>query len=193
METKRILLANGEVKEMNKEEVLHQFKNLLYKTAQRYTVDGYDFEDLYQEASITLLEAFDEYDEENAFLVHIKWKLKQRMSSLISKTNAKKRESEKGRTSFDIELGEEGGNTLYDLIEDGTNIEVDFEQNEFVKFVNSKLDSSEKKTLLVMLGEINNSTVADAEGVSRQAITNRIAKLKKKLVGIVGEYHRQVA
>lgn len=191
MLTKKILLTDGVVKEMNFEEVFYTFEGLIHKTARKTNVYGYDYEDVVQEATIGLLNAFDTYDEKNAFIVHAKWQIKKQMTVILSYANAKKRESQKdsNNSSLDEQAFDDSEKSLHNTLADATNIENEFVESEFLSHIVANLNESEKKTLLVILGDVQNSELAEEEGISRQAITNRIAKLKNKLASLINSYN----
>lgn len=117
-----IKLSNGITKEMTCSEVFKQFKNFLYKTAHKWSVQ-YDIDDLVQVAGIGLIKAYNSYDAGKGILF---------MTYLATIVNNeirmynRKNKKHIGVKSLDCSVKEDkDGNsmTIMDLISDDTDYE----------------------------------------------------------------------
>lgn len=169
---------------MSYEEVLKKYEPLLNKYAKRITIPGYGYEDILQEGSIALWEAFNTYDEKNAFIVHANWTIKDKLSNLCKKmTKTGKRGNEYDfLLSLDYEDGGEDSKSLSETIQDDFNIEEDYLNKDFLKFINDVIkDDMDKVIIQVVFGNKKNGQVAEELGISKHLVTTRARRLKESL------------
>ena len=183
-----------EDKEMNYEEVLKKYKPLMDKCSRSFNFPGYSEDDIRQESQIALWEAFKTYDEENAFVVHAKWCIKDRMANLgRTLTTTQKRGNEYANLlSLDYEDSADENNSLANTLFSDFDIHEDFENKELLHLINSiAKDDLDKVALQVMLGNMKNGQAVEITGASKQLIANRERRLKKKLTECLIEFNPQ--
>ena len=186
---KLIVMSNNEVKEMNFEETMEQYKGLIIRIAKRYNGINLTEDDM-QEGYLGLWKAFTTYDEEHCFSTHATWKIRQRFQELKSREVAARR-STIGKTFVNMEFDLGDGNQVGDMIEDEN---AQFEENilnsDFIAYIKANLNESEMDLLAYNLGYVKVDDLAKKYNIRKSGVTNRNARFKIKLEKLIADYNK---
>lgn len=191
---KMIKVSATVTKEMTFEDCLKRFKPMVIRETKKHTehvvFNGVEYEDLMQDLTISLWEAFNEYDLEagTQFSTFLFNKLRDGKRRATHHLYAKKRTAPNG--SFSIE------DTMMNEFEDGgvidsnVNLEEEFESNEFVNLLTSHLSEMEIDVLKIMVDEAegrraDKKAFATKWGMSRPTAYSRIRKATEKIQELV--------
>ncbi|WP_228636035.1 hypothetical protein [Clostridium perfringens] len=199
---KNIILPNGQVGAMAfDEEFINQYIKLgakiymEYKYTKKNNTNIALTEDERQDIKVAMFEAFIEYDEQHAFSTLLTWKIKGMCSSQIAYNLADKRNIsnyEFLNLDYQFKDKEGEGNSIHEILkDDNVKFEEDFEDMEFLKFINENLSNDFERCLLkVNLGELQPSEASIILETSRANVSKRNRKFKKKLAKLIEDYNK---
>lgn len=168
------------------EELLSRLKPLIFATIKRnISNNAPDWEDLLQEANLSILEGIRDYDEEKEipFLAYIKTKLKFNIYNLCR--------SERTRGSRIIEADKEGQDPLDFIPDDTANPSEELlkkEQTVIIQDALSKLEPKYREVIvLYFFKKLTLKEAAGKMGISCKTVQRYKAKAIDKLAGLMGE------
>lgn len=184
---KTIILSNGVKKEMTYEEVLKQFNRMINRTVniamEKFHNYNLEREDLLQEMKLEAWNAFNEYNEENAFSTILTYKLKKVTGNKAQEITRKKRTSF-GVVSTSAAVSDESEDlTLENMFPEYDYTAENMIHGEMMKLIKNSLNEREKEELLCILYPIEYpaAKLATARGITRQACNQRVKKTRAKL------------
>lgn len=181
---KKKMIIKGEVVEMSFEEVLELFTPIIYKEiiSHKTRIDRVEEEkdDMFQEASIRLWYAFNNYDIDTNyhFSTFAMRYIQGGVQNLTIKNNAQKRDGV--NVSLDQSFDDsEDSSTLNDLLSDDSDLSSPMVAREILSETMEKLTDLEVEYLLRMLSGYNASEVAREKDVTRQTAKEKFDKIKR--------------
>lgn len=186
--TKNILLGNGQVIEMDFEQVINQFNGLVIKVIKRYRGINYTEDDM-QEGYMALWEAFTTYNETHCFSTHATWRLRKAFAKIVThETSPVRDKTGKEFINMEFDLGD--GHCVGDMLEDVTsNFEDSIMEKGFIEYIKNNLTEPEMDLLAYNLGYVKIKDIAEKYSIGKSGVTNRNAKFKIKLEKLIREYN----
>lgn len=202
-DVKKIILSNGETKELTFEQVVSKYKGMVFNTLNRanYKFRSHHLYDSEKMESILwekLWLAYSTYDYSlgNKFTTHLYNQLRAGTSLYFKTIMNQNNTALAGMVSLDIEYEGDSNNGEKHFSSDESMTLSGFTeelQSELMfKKILSRLDTDEEKELFILLynhaqDRYINSSIADAMGVTRQTVYNLVAKLREKTQAIYKE------
>lgn len=185
---KQIKLQSGNMRAMTFEEVLVAYKPLVIKIAKHYNKQGLN-EDILQDGYLALWKAYSTYNGETRFSTHAYWLVRQEYKRIQNKNLAVKRDKrEKEILNMEYDLGD--GNMLGDLIADETsNFEQAVLDKDFIEYIKVSLNNFEMDLLAFNLGYVQAKDLVEKYSTTKQNISNKNSRFKKKLEEIIKKYN----
>lgn len=180
---KIIIMDNYEKKILSGEEVIKEFEGITKWYINRYNIEGYDNEDIYQTCLLEIYNAYIKYDYNKGikFSTFANAFIKNKIKRLLRDSTAKKRYNQKGNDlSLDKEYTEEGA-TLLNFLSCDETIEEKVTTNVFYKQIINNLTEDEIKLIPVIIGVKSTQKLGDELGVSKVTIHKRTKKLKERI------------
>lgn len=174
--------------EISKNIIINKYKPLLYKNLNKYKyIVGYEFEDLYQYGVLTILKAIKEFDEEksSSFGAYLKFALNNNFAYLC------RRENDENKKTTSLNVTNEEGLEIIDLLEDEKTIEKIYMENmEVQRILDSieKLDIEEKELCKHLIKNESRGSLknfSDNKNIPYHKILYRKKVLSKKLKAIL--------
>ena len=187
---KLIVMSNNEVKEMDFEETMEQYKGLIIRIAKRYKGINLTEDDM-QEGYLGLWKAFTTYDEKHCFSTHLTWKLKERFQHLKSaEVSGKRDKREKTFVNLEYDLGD--GNTVGNMIpdENSSKFENDIFDRDIIRYIKDNLNEFEMDLLAFNLKYIKATDIIEKYDTTKQNVSNKNARFKVKLRKLIEDYNR---
>ena len=176
------LIVDKQIKELTVDEAIELAKPTIFSIARSY-INSYTKEDYIQEGCLVAWEAFEKYDITRgaSYLTYLSWKLRQRFGQLLTKQTRKKRTVADGVKIISLDCPiEQEKNDFHSLF--GTeSFEEDLISKITVDMIMADLSAYEARLIPVLLKKIAGVDLANAEGTTRQNISNQVGRLKKKL------------
>lgn len=208
---KNILLKDGwKLTECN-EWFLNQYRGLAIRTFMKtnsFKTSGSQItEDEKQELDIAIFKVFQKYDPDKRikdketgelkpikFSTVLTWWVRSYCHSNISKNTSKKNDSSAFKMqNLDMVFGDgkgEGERSVQEMVEDeSSNIEANYDDKDFLEYLNRRLWKVEQDLLQVALGNKRAIDLAEELGVSKQRISNQQADFKKRLYDVIKSYN----
>lgn len=201
---KKLIIVNAKTKErklMTFEEVAVQYEGLLKKEVSGYlpTFEKFgdvDFEDLLQEGSMALWEAYQRYDETKnyAFSTLATHYIQTQFNAIIKARGTQKRQSNNHKVSLDEKIsdGEKESMEKYNLLI-SEHFEDDLLESLLLKEIRESLTEREKMYLLVLIDEIKAARLAEELGISRAAVSKNLSKFKIKIEQMIVKIYKEEA
>lgn len=184
---KTIILSGGIKKNMSFEEVYRQFYGMRADLIRKIKVANYDTIDLLQEIDICMWKAYQNYDGRCNFSTLFTVYANRRLYQIISNQKAIKRKVYDGISSLDYVVSDsDTPTTLNDLIEDkNSNVESSVINKCVIEDIKKKLKPKELDLLHMLNGNITRNEYRARYDISTQNMTNRIARLRKKIITMI--------
>lgn len=160
------------------EEITIRYIKLLHSIAGKYTIDGYEVQDMVQEGLLAFLIATKTYDENAgaSFKNYASKCAKNRFNDLAKKSNAKSAVPKSQIVSID---------SLENKTDEAQNIEDYVLEREylktFIKHLDSMLDSDEKKVFNMYAQGYSYKEIGEEIKTSPKKVDNILQKIKRKL------------
>ena len=176
------LIVDKQIKELTVDEAIELAKPTIFSVARSY-INNYTKEEYIQEGYIVAWEAFEKYDITRgaSYLTYLSWKLRQKFGQLLTKQTRQKRTVADGVKIIALDCPiEQEKNDFHSLF--GTeSFEDDLISKITVDMIMADLSAYEARLIPVLLKKIAGVDLANAEGTTRQNISNQVGRLKKKL------------
>lgn len=194
---KLIILTNGQTRqavEMNFEEVLYKYKNLIRRTIIEcvgFEVFNQNEKDFMQEGNISCWKAYETYDQEHCFSTHLKWNLKGRFQQLVKAKKTQKRDGSAFKyVNIDDTTSFDNTKTYQEYIpDDSIDIENEFVNKAFMHYLTSQLKNEELDLLYLNLGLTTVTKLAEKTNTSKANISYKNKRFKTKLANILKNYN----
>lgn len=189
IEKKKIKCKNGLIKELTLEETMEEFKELPYSKKIIGWARYYEKDDVVQMARIGIMKAFKYYDisKNTCFITCAQKVIQDYIMCEYKKEKRQKRGGDVESISLYSNIAGNNDTTIEDCLRDeNINIEDDFITKDKTKkisdILNTVLSNDEKGLIkLYFIDGLSMAEVAKIIGVTRQCISLRIIKIKKKL------------
>lgn len=180
----KIIITNDyEKKLMTGEEVVLEYKGIATWYSNRFTVSGYDKDDLYQICSLEIYRAYIHYD----YTHNIKFSTvaisfcKNCIKRLLRDfTTLKRHNSEGSDYSLDYTYNEEG-DTLLDTLGHSKRIEDEVISKIMYEQIVQVMTEDDMKLIPAIIGNKSMEAIGKELGISKVAVFKRISKLKTKI------------
>ena len=180
---KIIIMDNYEKKILSGEEVIEEFDKIAVWHCQRYGVQGYDKEDIYQSCLLEIYQAYIEYDytKEIKFSTFANSFVKNMLKRLIRDCNTQKRANRQGNdVSLDKQY-DDSGISLLDTLCYNENMENKITSKIIYEQIINSITEDEMKLIPVLMGKKSMQKLGDELGISKVAIHKRTVKFKNKI------------
>ena len=171
--------------------IMEKYKYLVRKRAKAMFLIGGDTDDLIQEGMIGLFKAIRDYrkEKDTSFYHFADLCITRQIYHAVEASQRKKHQPLNSYISLDTELGEEGTDTLLDLLESFENVNPEqlFIDRENARAIQEKLESSlsllEQQVLGLYLGGMNYRRIAVVLEKEPKAIDNALQRIRGKIKG----------
>ncbi len=159
-----------------------RYENLLQKPARSFSCTGMDYDDLYQEASISFLDAINSYSDKKhaSFEYYAKVCIKRKMLSIYK--SASRQKNKLFKDFLPIEK-------VSEILSDGIDPQDVVARKEYMRTIskrmNNNLTNLEEACFSLFVNGNSYREVADAMGMSFKAVANALQRARDKLRGIV--------
>ena len=172
---------------------MEKYKYLVRKRAKAMFLIGGDTDDLIQEGMIGLFKAIRDYrkEKDTSFYHFADLCITRQIYHAVEASQRKKHQPLNSYISLDTELGEEGTDTLLDLLESFENVNPEqlFIDRENARAIQEKLESSlsllEQQVLGLYLGGMNYRRIAVVLEKEPKAIDNALQRIRGKFAKIL--------
>lgn len=173
--------------------IMGKYKYLVRKRAKAMFLIGGDTDDLIQEGMIGLFKAIRDYrkEKDTSFYHFADLCITRQIYHAVEASQRKKHQPLNSYISLDTELGEEGTDTLLDLLESFENVNPEqlFIDRENARAIQVKLESSlsllEQQVLGLYLGGMNYRRIAVVLEKEPKAIDNALQRIRGKFAKIL--------
>lgn len=173
--------------------IMEKYKYLVRKRAKAMFLIGGDTDDLIQEGMIGLFKAIRDYrkEKDTSFYHFADLCITRQIYHAVEASQRKKHQPLNSYISLDTELGEEGTDTLLDLLESFENVNPEqlFIDRENARAIQVKLESSlsllEQQVLGLYLGGMNYRRIAVVLEKEPKAIDNALQRIRGKFAKIL--------
>ncbi|EOT27094.1 RNA polymerase sigma-H factor [Eubacterium sp. 14-2] len=173
--------------------IMEKYKYLVRKRAKAMFLIGGDTDDLIQEGMIGLFKAIRDYrkEKDTSFYHFADLCITRQIYHAVEASQRKKHQPLNSYISLDTELGEEGTDTLLDLLESFENVNPEqlFIDRENARAIQEKLESSlsllEQQVLGLYLGGMNYRRIAVVLEKEPKAIDNALQRIRGKFAKIL--------
>ena len=173
--------------------IMEKYKYLVRKRAKAMFLIGGDTDDLIQEGMIGLFKAIRDYrkEKDTSFYHFADLCITRQIYHAVEASQRKKHQPLNSYISLDTGLGEEGTDTLLDLLESFENVNPEqlFIDRENARAIQEKLESSlsllEQQVLGLYLGGMNYRRIAVVLEMEPKAIDNALQRIRGKFAKIL--------
>ena len=180
---KIIIMDNYEKKILSGEEVIDIYKGIAVWHKNRFKIDGYDKEDIYQTCLLEIYKAYINYEHEKniKFSTYANSFVKNKLKRLLRDYNTQKRSNKEGKNLSLDKQYDDDGTTLLDFLGYNERIEDKVTSNIIYRQILDNISSDELNLIPVIIGAKSMQKLGDELGISKVAIHKRVAKFKKKI------------